>query len=302
MVAPTGSIVCSCNTLHLINARNYYLSDRLTAGRTEYCLWSCLTDAVRSDAVALARPISRHVSGRNKILSRRRRYVSPEKSGRDGQNSATCVLFRECHLSLPWACIRGASLLQCLGAWGGVVPYRQRRCGLCGVASALAPLCRSILGTTTRPARVGRRARSDECLLLSGDLPHSLRNGWSYRVPWPYHTRCTRRTDPTEHWRTASGSRRRMALDGCPLRRTGAGVCVRFCQLCLLHALRGTRPSDRPGWRRSRHRSAGSSDVRRFPDHYPHWDQRGLARDQQATAAPRRHRCRYLFVGHPVCE
>ncbi len=139
-------------------------------------------------------------------------------------------------------------------------------------------------------------------LFAAGDLPHSLRNGWSYRVPWPYHTRCTRRTDPTEHWRTTSGSRRRMALDGCPLRRTGAGVCVRFCQLCLLHALRGTRPSDRPGWRRSRHRSAGSSDVRRFPDHYPHWDQRGLARDQQATAAPRGHRCRYLLVGHPVCK
>jgi ABC-2 type transport system ATP-binding protein len=45
----------------------YYLSDRLSEARTQYFLWSCLTDAVRSDAVALARPIARHVAGRNKI-------------------------------------------------------------------------------------------------------------------------------------------------------------------------------------------------------------------------------------------
>jgi hypothetical protein len=45
----------------------YYLSDRLGEARTQYCLWSCLTDAVRSDAVALARPISRYVAGRKKI-------------------------------------------------------------------------------------------------------------------------------------------------------------------------------------------------------------------------------------------
>jgi hypothetical protein len=68
--------------------QSYYFSDRLSEAhslqlalaelgrsplaswfsrRTQYCLWSCLTDAVRSDAVALARPISRHVAGRNKI-------------------------------------------------------------------------------------------------------------------------------------------------------------------------------------------------------------------------------------------
>src|SRR5712692_1242958 len=49
------------------NKSEHYLSDRLNEVRTQYFLWSCLTDAVRSDAVALARPISRHVAGRNKI-------------------------------------------------------------------------------------------------------------------------------------------------------------------------------------------------------------------------------------------
>ena len=36
---------------------------------TKYFLWSCLTDAVRSDAVALVRPIARHVAGsHSKVL------------------------------------------------------------------------------------------------------------------------------------------------------------------------------------------------------------------------------------------
>jgi hypothetical protein len=66
----------------------YYLSDRLSeahslqlasaelgrsplaswlSGRTEYFLWSCLTDVVRRRVASLARPISRYVAGRNKI-------------------------------------------------------------------------------------------------------------------------------------------------------------------------------------------------------------------------------------------
>jgi hypothetical protein len=52
---------------HHLASDTYYLSDRLGEARTQYFLWSCLTDAVRSDAVALARPIARYVAGRNKI-------------------------------------------------------------------------------------------------------------------------------------------------------------------------------------------------------------------------------------------
>jgi hypothetical protein len=54
---------------HHLASDTYYLSDRLGEARTQYFLWSCLTDAVRSDAVALARPIARYVAGRNKIES-----------------------------------------------------------------------------------------------------------------------------------------------------------------------------------------------------------------------------------------
>src|SRR5213078_4159667 len=101
----------------------------------------------------------------------RKRYVSSKKSGRDGQDPATCVLFRECHLPLPWTSFCGPPLLQCLSAWGGMVAHRQRSRGLRAVATTLAPLRHIILGTTTHPARARHRACSDECLLLSRDLP-----------------------------------------------------------------------------------------------------------------------------------
>src|SRR5712692_5520874 len=136
-----------------------------------------------------------HYTIRENTICVRKQYASSEKSKCDSQDATTCVLFRECHLPLPWACICGAPLLQCLGAWGSMVPHRQCHCSLCRVASALAHLRRYILGTTTYSARVGHRACSDECLLLSGDLPHSIRNGWSYRIPWSHLARSTRRTD-----------------------------------------------------------------------------------------------------------
>jgi hypothetical protein len=47
--------------------QSYYFSDRLSEARTQYFLWSCPTDAVRRRAASLARPIARHVAGRNKI-------------------------------------------------------------------------------------------------------------------------------------------------------------------------------------------------------------------------------------------
>src|SRR6266566_7975769 len=169
----------------------------------------------------------------------RRRYVSSEKSGRDGQDSATCVLFRECHLSLPWTGIRGAPVLQCLGAWGGMVPHCECRCRLCAVASPMALLRWHLLGTTTHSAHVGCRACFDECLLLSGDLSSAIGNRGSHRVPWSHHSRSTRRTNPTQHWRTAASSRRWMAPHGCPLRGRAAWVCVRFCELCLLRVVCG---------------------------------------------------------------
>ncbi len=118
-------------------------------------------------------PLYNYIIRANKICVRKH-YASSEKSGRDGQDSATCVLFCERHLPLPWAGIRGAPLLQCLGTWGSMVPHRECRCRLCGVASPMAHLSWNLLDTATCSARVGNRARVDECLLLSGDLSSAI--------------------------------------------------------------------------------------------------------------------------------
>ena len=57
------------------------------------------------------------------------------------QDPATDVLFRQCHLPLPWSGICSAPLLQ-VGAWGGLVPHRERRRHLRSVASALENVLR----------------------------------------------------------------------------------------------------------------------------------------------------------------
>src|SRR3989442_4726924 len=182
----------------------------------------------------------------------RRRYVSSEKSGRDGKDPATCVLFRECHLPLPGTRVCGAPFLQCLGAWGGLVPHCERCRRLCSVAPTMARVREAALGQAAHASRTRSGARSDECLLLPGDLSYPIGNCWSHRVPWSHHTCSARGTHPPQHCRIASSCRRWMAPDGCALRRAATWLYLCLRQLCLLHAVRGARPPDRPGRGRSR--------------------------------------------------
>jgi hypothetical protein len=178
----------------------------------------------------------------NKICERKY-YASSKKSGRDGQDPTTGVLFCERHLPLPWTGIRGAPLLQCLGAWGSMVPHCECRCCLCGMASPVARLAWNLLDTATRSVRVGNRAWIDECLLLSRDLPHSIRNGWSYRVHWSDYLGGAWGTDSSQHRCIDSGCGRRMALDGCPLRGKPLGFVFAFanCAFFMLYVVLGHR-------------------------------------------------------------
>src|SRR6266852_2953920 len=191
-----------------------------------FCLFPLYNDTIRENKICM-----------------RKHYASSEKSGRDGQDSATCVLFCECHLPLPWTGIRGAPLLQCLGAWGSMVPHRECCCRLCGVASPMAHLPWNLLGTATCSARVGNRARVDECLLLPRDLPHSIRNGWSYRVHWSYYLGGARGTDSSQHWCINSGCGRRGLLTDVQFGGQPLGFVFAFanCAFFMLYVVLGHR-------------------------------------------------------------
>src|SRR3989442_15451809 len=90
----------------------------------------------------------------------------------------------------------------------------------------MAHLRKTALGKATHPACTRSGARSDECLLLPGDLWYSIGNRWSYRVPWSHHACCTWGADPPEHRRIASSCRGWVAPDGCALRRAAMLIAL----------------------------------------------------------------------------